>query len=54
MDFNYSVTYSIYPDNLKHTDVSAVFKKGDKENYRPVNILSELSKIFERLFYYQK
>ena len=56
MDFNYSVTYGIYPDNLKHADVSPVFKKGDrfdKENYRPVSILSALSKIFERLFYYQ-
>ena len=55
MDFNYSVTYGIYPDNLKYA-VSPVFKKGDrfdKENYQPVSILSALSKIFERLFYYQ-
>ena len=55
-DFNVSVISGIFPDNLKYADVSPAFKKGDrldKENYRPVSILSSLSKIFERLFYYQ-
>ena len=55
-DFNFSVTSGIYPDNLKYADVSPAFKKGDhldKENYRPVSILLAISKIFERLFYYQ-
>ena len=55
-DFNFSVTSGIYPDNLKYADVSPAFKKGDrldKENYRPVNILPAISKIFERLFHYQ-
>ena len=55
-DFNVSVTSGIYPNNLKHADVTPAFKKGDrldKGNYRPVSILSALSKIFERLFYYQ-
>ena len=53
-DFNFSVTSGIYPDNLKYADVSPAFKKGDhKVNYRPVIILPAISKIFERLFYYQ-
>ena len=55
-DFNFSVTSGTYPNNLKHTDVTPAFKKGDrldKENYPPVSILLALSKIFERLLYYQ-
>ena len=55
-DFNFSVTSVMYPDNLKYADVSPAFKKGDrldKENYRPISILPAISKIFERLFYYQ-
>ena len=56
IDFNFSVTSGIYPDNLKYADVSPSFKKGDrldKENYRPVSILPAISKTFERLFYCQ-
>ena len=55
-DFNLSVTSGIYPNNLKLADITPAFKEGDrfnKENYRPVSILSALSKIFERLLYYQ-
>ena len=39
---------------LKLADVSPVFKKDDdlkKENYRPVSILSHMSRVFERIFY---
>ena len=45
-----------FPDQLKKADVSPVFKKGnhnDKTKYRPVSILSSLSKIYERLIYNQ-
>ena len=41
---------------MKYADVSPAFKNGnrlDKCNYRPVSILSSLSKIFERSLYYQ-
>ena len=41
-----------FPDNMKLADITPVFKKKDplkKENYRPVSILSAISKIFERL-----
>ena len=39
-----------FPDELKLAEVSLIFKKNDdldKENYRPVSILSHLSKVFE-------
>ena len=52
MDFNKAITEGIFPDNLKHADISPIFKKDDKHckrNYRPVIILSSMSKIFERL-----
>ena len=45
----------LFPNELKLADVSPVFKKDDlnKENYRPVSILSHMSKVFERIFYKQ-
>ena len=50
-------TYNgIFPNNLKNADISPVFKKGDrldKSNYRPVSILPPLSKIFERIMFFQ-
>ena len=50
-DFNNSVTISIFPSSLKQAIItSPVFKKGDKnlkENYRPVSILTNVSKILE-------
>ena len=45
-----------FANALKLADVSTVFKKDDdlnKENYRPVSILSHMSKVFERIFYKQ-
>ena len=41
-----------FPGNMKLANITPVFKKKDplkKENYRPVSILSAISKIFERL-----
>ena len=55
-DFNFSMSSGEFPSNQKNADVSPVFKKGDRpeiSNYRPVSILPALSKIFERLLYYQ-
>ena len=43
----------VFPDELPLADVSPVFEKGenvDKENYRPVSILSHMPKVFERVF----
>ena len=49
--YNASVVKSSkFPSILTLADIIPVFKKGDKEcknNYRPVNILPNMSKIFE-------
>ena len=47
---------SVFPENFKTADVIPIFKKGDrvdKDNYRPVSILSNLSKIYEWCIYSQ-
>ena len=47
---------NIFPDVLKNAEITPCFKKGDKGekgNYRPVSILSNFSKVFERLIYNQ-
>ena len=49
---NEMVQKSTFPDELKLADVSPVFKIGDtvlKNNYRPIRVLSSLSKVSERL-----
>ena len=56
IDFNFSIGTCTYPNNLKLADVTPIYKKGshtDKENYRPVSILTSLSKVFQRLLYRQ-
>ena len=43
-----------FPDNMKLSDITPVFKKKDplkKEGYRSVRILSAISKIFEGLMH---
>ena len=45
---------NFFPDILKNAEITLCFKKGEKgekENYRPVSILSNFSKVFERLIY---
>ena len=54
--FNNSITTSIFPSSLKQAILIPVFKKGDKspkENYRPVSILPNKSKIFKRFLFKQ-
>ena len=56
IDFNNSIMTGVFPNNLKCADVTPTHKKGDrtdKTNYRPISLLSTLSKIFERLLFYQ-
>ena len=55
---NYSncVSNSIFPNSLKNTIITPVPQKGaktSKDNYRPVSILSNISKIYERLIKYK-
>ena len=54
--FNNAVNKGVFPDELKHADIKPIYKKesrNEKENYRPVSILPNLSKIFERCMYDQ-
>ena len=54
--FNNAVNKGVFPDELKHADIKPIYKKesrNEKENYRPVSILLNLSKIFERCRYDQ-
>ena len=47
---------SIFASDLKLADITPVYKKkskNSKENYRPVSILSNISKIYERCIYDQ-
>ena len=51
---NKSLREGIFPALIESARVCPIFKKGDKcrcENYRPISLLSNLSKIFERVFY---
>ena len=53
-EFNRSLETSIFPPSMKLADVTTVHKKSnrsEKENYRPVSILPNLSKVFERCIY---
>lgn len=49
---NRCLTNGVFPDALKKSIVHPIFKGGDRgrvNNYRPISILSTLSKIFERI-----
>ena len=54
--FNDSVEKSDFQFPLKKTNITSVFKKGDRNsgyNYGPVSILPNMSKIFERCIFRQ-
>ena len=56
VNINHSINNSTFPEQLKWADVKSVFKKNsltDKENYRPVSILANIAKIYERCLYTQ-
>ena len=47
--FNYCIANGEFPDEVKHADVIPVHKKNEKcnkTNYRPVSILTNISKIY--------
>ena len=53
---NHSIITSSFPDELKLTEVTSVFKKDDpldKECYRPISLFSHISKIYEKIFFNQ-
>ena len=50
--FNLSIDTGIFPDEMKHTKVTPIYKSGDKKdcgNYRPISLTSAVSKILEKL-----
>ena len=50
-NFNNTLSFSEYPASLKYADVTSIFEKDDKTdkaNYRPIIILTSLSKLYER------
>jgi len=49
----YNISTGIFPERLKFSEVSPLFKKGDISefsNYRPISLLTSFSKIIEKLF----
>ena len=52
--FSRSLEEGIFPTIWKSANICPVYKKGDKQlvaNYRPIALLSNLSKVLERLVY---
>ena len=55
-NFNNTIKNSVFPVSLKQADIKPIYRKesrSEKENYRPVIILPNLSKIYERCLYTQ-
>lgn len=50
-NFNDSLTKGEFPDCLKNTVITPIFKEGDKNkcnNYRPISLLPTIGKVFEK------
>ena len=53
-NLNCCINTSSYPSLLKRADITPVHKKdskSEKNNYRPVSILSNISKVYERIMF---
>ena len=47
---NHAITENTFPEQLKKSEVTSLYKKEDplkKENYRPMSLLPHVSKVFE-------
>ena len=55
-EFNRFLETSVFPPSMKLVNVTPVHKKGsrsEKDSYRPISLLPNLSKVFERCIYNQ-
>ena len=55
-NYNNCISSFVFPSYLKNAIITPARKKGpktSKDNYRPVSILSNISKIYERLMFKQ-
>ena len=55
-NFSNSLFSSDFPSYLKNVNITPIFKKIDRanvQNYRPITILANLSKVYERCMYIQ-
>ena len=53
-DFNNSLSCSTFPTSMKYGELTPIHKKDDKTDkdyYRPIRILPNLSKVNDRLMY---
>ena len=53
-NFNDMFENSVFPDSYKQANINPVYKKDfrkEQENYRPITILANLSKIYGRCMY---
>ena len=54
--YNNAIDKSYFPTGLKQANITPVFKTGErysKDNYRPISILPNVSKIFEKFMFRQ-
>ena len=55
-NISFCIENSIFPSDLKIADVTPAFKKKSKtskDNYRPISVFPNISKIYERFHYNQ-
>ena len=52
--FNLLIEHAIWPDSLNSAEVVPIYKAGAKSdisNYRPISLMSNIAKIFEKIMY---